>query len=197
MYKLNHEHIYGFDKLYGEIYNGDVQSLKNWISRIENESRVHFPASDQDDERNKFKGDQLEVFAEIFYRLYETDERFGLRNYIPSLSLSDYGVDGTGINVNKQVSAVQIKFRLNPTDMITYEDLAKTDADARRYHNIDTLKKASIHLFTTTNEVSYQAKNFFKDSLIILDRSYLASKLDGNHNFWNIAQQCVQYTLED
>ena len=50
-----------------------------------------------EDTRNKFKGDMLEVFSEIFFYQFQSDEGLGITEYQPIEIGDDYGVDARGV----------------------------------------------------------------------------------------------------
>ena len=119
------------------------------------------------DEQNKFKGDALEILAEIFFWLHPTDERIGLSDYQHIPITEDYGVDGKGINPNGVRSAVQVKFRSNMKDRIDYADLARTYTSAVKRKWIEPYQKYNVYLFTNAIGPTIPAKDELNDSLVL------------------------------
>lgn len=177
-----------------------LKTIDVWISLVEtNASRVSAKKNTTEEKveaENNFKGDMLELLAEIFFKNSPFDDRFGLKDYTVADSGSDYGVDATGINVNGHKCAVQCKYRVNPNpigdDQIKYEDLTKTYRDGRRNHNCDLDNPHTIFLFTTANGYSWRIDDQFGDELVFIGRNQLSEILHRNVNFWDIAYEQIQ-----
>jgi len=167
-------------------------TLKKFVERIEKLSEeIRFY---NEDERNKFKGDSLEILAEIFFMNFASDEAVGLRDYAPVPLDEDYGVDATGINANGHRSVVQVKYRANPLEMITYEDIAKTAINGIYNFQLDKDQIHNIFIFTTSNHLSVQCKTFFGERLVFINREIIRNKIDNNANFWDFAfKEIFQY----
>ena len=142
------------------------------------------------DAQNKFKGDMLEILAEYWFSVFGPQPSIGLLNYKPAAATGDFGVDGTGINVLGHQSVVQVKFRSNPLEILTYADLAKTYADGIDNHDLKPKTKGTVWLFTNAgpssdgDAASSQAHQFFGEVLHVIDRQALVTCLDGNKVFW-------------
>jgi hypothetical protein len=144
------------------------------------------------DVQKKFKGDMLEIFAEIFFTCFENDPEVGLKMYAPVSIEEDYGCDGSGVAANGLRCAVQVKFRNNPTDCVTYEELAKTDCSARRIMCIDTAKEKTLWLFTSAYDVSNSARKVLGDSLIVIGKNQICYNVDNNISFWDKAWEMIK-----
>ena len=149
------------------------------------------------DARNSFKGDALEIFAEIFFNVYFADPALGITNYTPIEKGEDYGVDGIGTNVNDQAAAIQVKYRENPMEMIEYPDVAKTVMAATWKHKIDTTKKASVYIFTTGKGVNFRAEEISEDRMVVINREVIADKVNHNLTFWKILSETVYKALDE
>ena len=167
----------------------DVKTFKEFLTGIEEFSER---ISDDIDIRKKFKGDMLEIFSEVFFTLFENDPEIGIKNYKPISIDQDFGCDAEGINVNGDRVAVQVKFRSNPLDCVTYEELAKTDTSARRLLKIDTSKKDVIYIFTSAFDLSNAAKTVLDDSLVFMGFNQISYKVDNNKNFWDNAWELIK-----
>lgn len=183
--------ISSYPQLYGDLYTSminqadDEKTLSAWISKVEKYSnQLNFK---DEDEKNKFKGDMLEVFSEIFFLEFMSDPRFGITNYVPVALEDDYGVDATGINVNGDNVVVQVKYRSNPNDKIEYSDIAKTFTAGVKRHDLDPNVKNNIYVFSTSFEVTYACDEIFKDSIIKVMRHNIERKVDNNKIFWDKA----------
>lgn len=135
-------------------------------------------------QRSKFKGDCFEIFAELFFNAFENDPSVGLIDYTPIDSENDYGVDAVGRNANNDRVAVQIKYRTNPTDSITYSDLAKTYTSARRLENIDVDCNNSMFVFTTAYDVTNPCVKLFGPTLVVINFNVIDRYVTNNKSFW-------------
>lgn len=149
------------------------------------------------DTLNKFKGDMLEVLAEIFFNVFHADEAVGIRDYEPVLIGEDFGVDAIGINVNGHKVVVQVKYRFNPEDKISYSDIARTFTSAvKQFHIMDVVNyDNTIYLFTTSGGVSSAYQKVMGKSVVI-DRSIISTKIDNNLNFWKNAFDMIIEAME-
>ena len=82
--------------------------MSNLMANIERESLKDVERY----EANLYAGDAFEFFVELFLALHPCDNRVGVYEYVPVQEF-DNGVDGIGINIQKQKCVVQIKFRTN------------------------------------------------------------------------------------
>ena len=139
----------------------------------------------------------LEVFAEIFFNLFQADERIGIRNYTPILIDSDFGVDAKGINANGHGCVVQVKYRSNPQDLITYSDIAKTFTAGVLQHKIPLYENEhTVFLITTSSGISGAFNKIFEKTAVIILRKDIAEKVDNNKNFWLEAYSSIYETLD-
>ena len=145
---------------------------------------------------NKFKGDGLEVLVEILFkgRGYAGTLSVDITDYQVAPSEEDYGVDGVGKNANNQRVVVQVKFRANPKEVITYADIARTFTDGVINHGLIPGTPHGIVLVTTTGGISSQCEDFFRGSvkmLTVINRRQLA-KLVRGERFWDHAYKLVE-----
>jgi glycyl-tRNA synthetase alpha subunit len=183
-------------KYFGEciaIYDNEsgVKLIKDFISVTESLS-LKYPT---EDDRNLFKGDMLEIFAEIFFQQFASHPAVGIREYTPIPITEDYGVDAIGINVVGDPCVIQVKYRVNPKDIITYEDIAKTYTSGRECHNILLDKKGTVIVFTTANDISHQCKEVLKSKVRVISRGIISGLIDSNSNFWQAANNTIVDTL--
>ena len=200
LYKCVIEQIEDFEKA----KNKNV-SLKDFISMIEktaellekyhacyiNKLKDSGNSSCEEIERNKkdyakhinvFKGDIFEVFAEVFFGIPGFTSH--IENY-KCITENDFGVDGFGKAKNSNPEgfnvAVQVKYRKNLTEKITWEDLAKTAAIAFGAGFVDAGKPKNIWLFTSSEGANRQAQNAFKavlnDNLRVIGRKEIDNTL--------------------
>jgi hypothetical protein len=177
-----------------------VRSIDNFVHRVDKLSDPYIKnkgeVSQDDDLANKFKGDMLEVFSEIFFDAHRNDTIVGIHNYMPVPLSEDYGVDALGINVAGNPVVIQCKFRSNPSDAITYEDMAKTYTAGRKRHHITLEADDTVILLTTCNSVSKACKEVFCSQLRLISKNIIAQRVDNNVAFWEEAEQRVALTLQ-
>lgn len=185
-----------------DIYHPDtgVRSINEFVRRVDNLSIKYIKNKDEEnqdsDPANKFKGDMLEVFSEIFFGAFQNDTSVGVRNYTPVPLSEDYGVDATGINVVNNEVVIQCKFKSNPSDAVTYEDIAKTYTAGRKRHHQILEADDTVILITTCNSVSKACKEVFGTQLRLVSKSIISQRVDNNLAFWEEAEQRVAATLE-
>lgn len=148
----------------------------------------------QEDLYNQFVGDLFELFAEFFLKTCSTVGQYGVVNYEPAVNNDDWGVDGYGIAADQRETSggatpavVQIKFRSNPMDEISYTMLAKTGWDGIKNYNLDIKRKNNVILFCNTEKgANYLAKNAMGDNLYVVDMRKLDSDVTGIRTvtFW-------------
>ena len=148
-----------------------------------------------DDTKNKFKGDALEILAEIFFLLHPTDERVGLKNYEHIPIVDDYGVDGKGINPNGVASVVQVKYRSNVTEHIDFADMSRTFGDAIEQCWIKQDESHNLYLFTNCAGSTIPVQKRYGNHLVEINRGKLKEMVDGNKTFWLTAAELVYKTL--
>jgi len=139
----------------------------------------------------KFKGDCLEIFAEIFFKAFSNDASFGLVDYTPIDIENDYGVDGVGYNADNRKVAVQVKYRSNPMDLVLYEEIAKTFTSGMKMLDLDLMHKQSVYVFTTAVGVTPSCQKVLGNSLVVINSDIISEQVDNNTNFWEFAFQEV------
>jgi len=149
----------------------------------------------KEDLYNQFVGDLFELFAEFFLKTCSTVGQYGVVNYEPAVNNDDWGVDGYGIAADQRETSggatpvvVQVKFRSNPMDEISYTMLAKTGWDGIKNYNLDIKRKNNVILFCNTeNGANYLAKNAIGDNLYIISMKDLDKDVTGirTTTFWD------------
>lgn len=174
--------------LYEDFKKGTT--LQKFINRVE-----EFSLSKNDEDKYPFKGDMLEILAEIFFKAFPNDPRIGLSDYTPVPLEEDYGVDGFGINASGKKCAVQIKFRSNPLEPVLYSEMAKTYTSAVVQLQIPLEGKDCLYVFTTAQEVTTSCTKVFGKMLRVISRDTISTEIDNNVNFWNVAFEEIKNTL--
>jgi hypothetical protein len=178
-----------------------VKTIGDFVSKVESLAETNFPNAQCDekelDKLNSFKGDMLEILTEIFFYVYSADPAVGIRDYVPVALSEDYGVDGIGTNVNGDRCAIQVKYRKNPIELITYGDIAKTDSAGRRRHNLPLEKNNTIFLFTTGEGITSACEQVFGNVIRVINRRIISGMIDNNNNFWESANDLILLTLDN
>lgn len=186
------------------IYHRDtgVRNIDDFVHRVDKLSIKYVIGDGITEEENalanKFKGDQLEIFSEIFFGAHRNDRAVGIHNYSPIPLSEDYGVDATGINMAGNPVVIQCKFRSNPSDAITYEDMAKTFTSGIKRHHIPLGAEVddTVILLTTCNSVNKYCKEVFGSQLRLISKSIIGQRIVNNLAFWEEAEQRVVLTLQ-
>lgn len=171
--------------------NGVNATLAEFIGSIE----THSKDVTDEDARLSFKGDMLEILAEIFFKATATSPIHGLKNYSPIPLKEDYGVDGQGVNATGARCAVQVKYRHNPFDSVLYAELARTYASATIQLKIPMDEDNCLWVFTTANEVTSSCNHVFGKRLRVINRNIIHQEITNNVSFWDFAFNEIQETL--
>ena len=188
-----HSYPREYFNLYHEAQNG--YTFREWNNEV---LRLARGLNLDEDTRNKFKGDMLEVFSEIFFKNFESDEGLGITSYQPIEINDDYGVDARGINVNGKQSAIQVKYRSNPEDRISYADIARTFTSAVLQLQMNDVidNDRTVFLFTNAGGVTGAFDKVMQKKTVIITRDIISTKVDNNVTFWQNAYDMMYRTLD-
>lgn len=187
--------IFSYPKHYLDLYTGNISSFRQWLNEVNKSANK----IEDEDERLKFKGDNLEVLSEIFFNLFQNHPAFGIKNYTPVKIENDYGVDATGLNVNGHQCAIQVKYRSNPEDKITYADIARTFTSGVLQLGLTDLvtQDHTVYLFTNTHEVTPAFTKVLGNKAVLITKDKIEYLIDGNKGFWDGAYELILNTLGD
>lgn len=190
-------------KLFNEIYTismtGKLVTIK-LLTRMITKAGKNFSknAEDilaQDELYNQFVGDAFELFAEYFFKTCSTVGQYGIVNYQVANNPNDWGVDGYGIAADQRKisggatpAVVQVKFRSNPMDEISYTMLAKTGWDGVKNYNLDIKRDNNVILFCNTeNGANHLAINAMGNNLYVISMKDLDKDVTGirTTTFWD------------
>lgn len=143
----------------------------------------------------KFKGDMLEVLAEMFFKAFFCSPIVGLTDYTPIPIVEDYGVDGTGINASGKPCVVQIKYRHDPTNLVLYEEMAKTYTSGRIQLKLPLEGDNCVYVFTSAYGVTIACQTVFGKMLRVLSHDIISNEINNNVTFWNFAYSEIEATL--
>jgi hypothetical protein len=149
---------------------------------------------------NKMKGDLFEIFAEIFFKLTSSDNRVGVIDYVPVDDYDDYGVDGTGTAKNGYPLAVQVKFRSNPTDILSIKDLKNFQGLAYKKHNVPVDQDENLIIFTNCRGIHWVTETNVMHNCTVTYGIFkgnsdhnLTNLIDGNNSFWTNVIKVVEF----
>lgn len=146
---------------------------------------------------NDYMGDAFESFVELFLKIYDTDNRVGVYNYVPVPSHEDKGADGVGVNIRKEKSVVQVKFRGNVDSLLTANEdhlsnlmLAGMHMDVA-FDNEDR-KNFRHFVFTTANNLHfYTDEHMFEGKVYCFGLNKFREMVDNNPIFWDKCREIV------
>lgn len=189
---LNHV-IYLFN------FKTGIKTIEDFVREVENIAKYEFPTVEENEENpaNKFKGDMLEILADLFFNIHSADPAVGLINYRSVPIYEDYGVDGIGTNVNGNQVVVQVKYKANPLTKIEYSEVSKTYCAGRESHQLPLDESNTIFVFTTGNGMTQAVKHVLKNKIRIIDRKIISGYIDNNLNLWQQVDGLIMYSLDN
>lgn len=142
-----------------------------------------------EEDKNKILGDGFELFVEILIKLLGAHPHIGIGNYKPfgqEDGEEDQGIDGFGINMKGQRTAVQCKFTNNATYEFTANDsnLPNFLVEAALE---GLLKKGQVYLFTTAKGINWYTAAKWRHTVIELTRDDISILVKKNGVFWTDA----------
>lgn len=147
------------------------------------------------DDAHVFRGDMLEVLAELFFKAFANSPQVGLKDYTPVPLEEDFGVDGIGVNATGKKCAVQVKYRGNPEDPVLYAEMARTYTSGVIQMGIPLEGPDCLYVFTTANGVTVACQTVFGKMLRVLNREVIGNEINNNVSFWEMAYNEIAETL--
>lgn len=193
---INIEHHFlttGFNIL--DLFEG-TSKLSTFCKKLEKQASI-------DPDRypfEKYLGDGFELLVEILIKLSECDNRIGIKDYKPVLS-QDNGVDGYGVNLLGEISAIQVKYRVNSQKLLTASgDRLDSFLSEAMFNGVipQIENKCKRHyIFTTADGLHHYTLNEkFRKSIKVFGYQELRELLDGNLHFWGKALEAIKKNLE-
>jgi len=178
------------------------QLTEKIISTANNNWEIILEAIDNEYTYEKMLGDLFEIFAELFFKTTQSDNRIGISNYEPVHSSEDFGVDGVGIGFNGKPCTIQVKFRTNPMEELTIKDLKNFQGISYRKYSVDVDDDNNLIIFTNCQGLHWNTEsNVLLNSTLTFgnfgdnnDRS-LKALLDNNIPFWNNIKSLIKYVI--
>jgi hypothetical protein len=148
----------------------------------------------------KYIGDGFELLVELIVKMSECDNRVGLKDYKPVLK-DDNGVDGYAINLKGEISAVQVKYRVNSQKLLTSSgDRLDSFLSEAMFNGVfpETEDKCKRHYIFTTAEGlhHYTLNEKFRKSIKVFGYKELRELLDGNTHLWQRSLETITQNLE-
>lgn len=151
----------------------------------------------------KYLGDGFEFFIEVLLALHPCDSRIGLTDYKPNQE-NDNGVDGTALNLNGDLSVVQIKFRSEVQKTITANEDHLSNLITDGMMSFGVVADPANHknfrhfIFTTSNGLHFYTDNeMFKNRVKCFGHKEISTLVDQNTHFWNKASDLVKMSLQE
>ena len=173
--------------------NGVKATFEEFLRFVEQWAEKNFPPDGE--ERDCFRGDMLEILAEMFFKAFENSPTVGLKDYTPVPLPEDYGVDGHGVNANGTPCAAQVKYRGDPSNLVTYAEIARTYTSGRTQLGLALEGDDTIFVFTSASGVTVACQTVLGKKVRVLNREAIAKEIDNNVSFWQLAYDEIKDTL--
>jgi len=147
---------------------------------------------------NDYMGDAFEFFVELFLKIYDTDNRVGVYNYIPIPSHEDKGADGVGVNIRKEKCVVQVKFRGNVDSLLTANEDHLSNLMLAGMHmgigfDQENRKNFRHFVFTTAKTLHfYTDEHMFEGKVYCFGLDKFREMVDNNPIFWDKCREIVK-----
>lgn len=145
----------------------------------------------------KFRGDLFEIFAEIFFKINDADNRIGVFDYQPVQSHDDNGVDGISKNIDGVNTTIQVKYRMNPMYSLKERDIKQFAFQSILKYGVDLKQDNNMIVFTNCQGLHwYTDSNVFQNKLRAINGDMISRMIDNNEGFWNSAKNLINETLQ-
>lgn len=145
----------------------------------------------------KFRGDLFEIFAEIFFKINDADNRIGVFDYQPVQSHDDNGVDGISKNIDGVNTTIQVKYRMNPMYSLKERDIKQFAFQSILKYGVDLKQDNNMVVFTNCQGLHwYTDSNVFQNKLRAINGDFISRMIDNNEGFWNSAKNLINETLQ-
>lgn len=176
--------------------------LKEIDSISDLSSDYGYSDSDVEDEvvtgKYKFIGDLFEIFAEIFFIQFQSDNRIGVFDYKPVPSDDDNGVDGFGKNINGLPCTIQIKYRGNSTYQLKERDIKQFAYQSIIKYDVYHKRNDTMIVFTNCEGLHwYTESKVFDNKLRVINGKMISSLIDNNEGFWNSFKNIISESIKN
>ena len=132
----------------------------------------------------KFRGDLFEIFAEIFFKINDADNRIGVFDYQPVQSHDDNGVDGISKNIDGVNTTIQVKYRMNPMYSLKERDIKQFAFQSILKYGVDLKQDNNMIVFTNCQGLHwYTDSNVFQNKLRAINGDMISRMIDNNEGF--------------
>jgi hypothetical protein len=144
----------------------------------------------------KWKGDVFEAWSEFFIRASSIDKKIGIYDYQINRK-ADYGVDGLGKSiVDLTPATVQLKFRSNPTQLLTSQDgISNFVSNSLTMFGVPQTAKNNMLILTTAKGLheTVNAK-MYNNTVRCLGYNELGKMVNKMRGFWEQFISSIEYT---
>lgn len=146
----------------------------------------------------KFIGDLFEIFSEVFFLQYKSDNRIGVFDYQPVPSDDDNGVDGFGKNIDGLTCTIQVKYRGNPLYKLKERDIKQFGYQSIVKYEVDWKRNDTMIVFTNCDGLHwYSESNVFDNKIRVINGKVISNMIDNNEGFWQSFKEIVDFTIKD
>lgn len=176
----------------------ETSKFSQFCSKLMRQSLIDTERYDKD----KYVGDGMEFFVELFLNLHPCDNRVGVYNYSPNLG-KDTGIDGRGVNIIGEKSIVQIKFRSDVKTLLSsnkdhLSNLVSAGMLENVHYDMENPKNFRHFIFTNANGLHhYTDEETFGKKVKCFGYNQFKALIDNNMIFWANALRISRQLKED
>lgn len=188
-----HEQLNKISLLYSNYFD-DCLSIKDFVSRVNQIADAELIRTNDEKSYKKIKGDVFEIFCHFFVLERGSSPRIPVNkdSYEYANSIGDYGVDAIGLHNNTRIT-IQAKFRTNPEELITYEEVAKCITQSYIKYDVSPIN-SNIVFITTAKDFNDNVKNAIslKYRPYLINRDDIDRETRDNIYFWKKWNEFLQ-----
>jgi len=169
-----------------------IDELYNKISYKPIPRRINKLTEDIDNKNNMFAGYYFEIFIEFFCKYFSNE--LGIKNVQNIPPEEDLGVDLICQSlIDSEMITIQIKFKANSTDKISYKELSTFIAASGYYFNNKfRIPDKNLIVITNGDRVSDNVKKIVPN-IRVINIEFLKNYCDHNVLFWeNLNKSFIQ-----
>lgn len=187
--------LYLKDKtIFTRLFNG-ITSIAPLIKRIDDISSEYAKYNYTEEEGpNKLKGDLFEIFAEVFFKLIQSN-RIGIYSYTPTIK-NAVGVDATGRGIDNKPATIQVKYLRNPTDKVMIDKVGYFPTVSNTQYGVDMRTTTNMVVFTSGECLHHDVNRLLGVNIRSIGIELIDSHTVGNPAFWNDLTNLIEETIE-
>jgi hypothetical protein len=177
----------------GEIFIKCFENLNNFSTLLGRINRVSerfikdlwelYPDDNDEPGLDRLKGDLFEIFIMCFIKILGADPKIGISEYKETPPGQDYGVDGFGIGMDTRNLTVQIKFRSDPTTLLTERDIKQFLSQSILRFNVNIESKNFV-LISSCKLHPITATEIGMGRITDIGFNEISLLIDQNNTFW-------------